>query len=421
MLRAAGASIPEVDDTPDLRDQDVPRRGARSRTGNRTRRPACPCLKRASSSRGSLGCAYSYLVPAETLEPGTHGRITVASTSEVARAEGAFVAQAHVRPLDGGEVRLARRFGDSEAEALDALREAIEEHVKTVSKPSAPLGEPTLTPVTEADFVILGAREGMKQFAALVYRSHRYVAPDSDAAKDRELSGSDIVPVTVVDGFVSAIVDHLQAWVDKTGGREEDTAMWLSLYSDYTLFRPVLESLAAAVWVLGPTDGRERVKNATKLLATELSQAKKYADRVRRSGSPDEEAEKLNRGLERIFNEVCDTMGFDKKQMSRPVDPSTLPDKASRFIPGSDKKFYRLWAVCSAHAHAQLFTVMRHGARSVGSGPLGDWTYVEANSDAFAELVRFTADGLTVLSKLLNERGHSLDPGVGPRPGSGSA
>jgi len=111
-------------------------------------------------------------------------------------------------------------------------------------------------------------------------------------------------------------------------------------------------------------------------------------------------------------------MGFDQKKMSLPVEPSTLPDKASRFIPGSDKKFYRLWALCSAHAHAQLFTVMRHGARSAGTGPHGDWTYVEADSEAFAEVVRFTADGLSVLSKLLNTRGHSLDAGAGPRPGT---
>lgn len=336
------------------------------------------------------------------------------------RAAGAFVAQAWVRPLDGSEVKLARRFGETEDEALNALREAIETHIRTVSKPSAPLGEPVFTPASEADHAILNAREGMKAFAALIYRSHRYVAPGSDAANDRALSGSDVVPVTVVDGFVSAIVDHLQAWVDKTGGREEEPAMWLSLYSDYTLFRPVLESLAAAVWVLGPTDGRERVKNATKLLATELSQGKKYADRVRRSGQPDEEAEKVNRGLERIVREVCIKMGFDEKQMTRPVEPSTLPDKASRFIPNSDKKFYRLWAICSAHAHAQLFTVMRHGARTAGTGPHGDWTYVEADSEAFAEVVRFTADGLNVLSSLLNKRGHSLDAEAGPRPGGGA-
>lgn len=172
------------------------------------------------------------------------------------------------------------------------------------------------------------------------------------------LSGSDIVPRAIVDGVVSAIVDHLQAWVDKTGGREEDPAMRLSLYSDYTLFRPVLESLAGAVWILGPPDSRERVKKTTKLFATELVQAEKYAAHMRRSGSPDEEAERTNRGLRHIFNEVCNRMSFPVKGMSIPVDPSTLPNKASRFVPGSDKKFYRLWAICSAHAHAQLFTVM---------------------------------------------------------------
>lgn len=257
----------------------------------------------------------------------------------------------------------------------------------------------------------------MRRFAAQVYRSHRFIAPDSDAANDSVLSGSDIVPVNVVDGFVSAIVDHLQAWVDKTGGHDGEPQLWLSLYSDYTLFRPVLESLAAAIWVLGPDDSRERIKNATKLLATELSQAKRFADRVRRAGHPDALTEQVNAGLERIVHDVCARMGFDERQINRPVDPSTLPDKASRFVPGANNTFYRLWSICSAHAHAQLFAVMRHGARTAGTGPHGGWTYVEADSESFAELVTFTGDALNELSSLLNRRGHSLDTGGGPRPG----
>jgi len=119
-------------------------------------------------SRHYWPCPYPDSVPAEKLEPGTQSRIAVASTSETMRAAGAFVAQAWVRPLDGGAPKLARRFGETEAEALDALREAIETHIRTVTKPSAPLGEPMLTPASEADQVIIGAREGMKQFAALV-------------------------------------------------------------------------------------------------------------------------------------------------------------------------------------------------------------------------------------------------------------
>lgn len=40
MLRPVGASIPEIDDTPDLRDHEVPSQGARSRTGERAAEPS---------------------------------------------------------------------------------------------------------------------------------------------------------------------------------------------------------------------------------------------------------------------------------------------------------------------------------------------------------------------------------------------
>lgn len=356
-------------------------------------------------------------MPQLHLEPGTHGRFEVAATSETARVHGAFVARAHVRPSDGSAVETVHAFGATEEDALDALHHAVVESIGTVTPSGAPLGEPTAGPPSDDDIIILNARAGMKRFAAQIYRSHRFVTPESDAANDTILSGSGIVPVNVVDGFVAAIVDHLQAWVDKTGGHEDEPQLWLSLYSDYTLFRPILESLAAAIWVLGPDNGRERVKNATKLLATELNQSQRFAERMRRAGHPDALTEQVNAGLQRIVSNVCAQMGFDERQIARPVDPSALPSKASRFVPGSNNTFYRLWSICSAHAHAQLFAVMRHGARTAGSGPRGDWTYVEADSASFAELVTFVGQALSVLSELLNRRGHALDAGAGPRPG----
>lgn len=377
----------------------------------------------------SRGCVYpnsvprlSNSVPRLSLEPGNHGRLSVAASTDAIYHRGAYVANARLRPLDGGPVQLVRMFGSTEQEALDALRNAIAERIGTVTEPSTPFGEPVTERASDADRLIISAREGMRAFTAQVYASSRFVGASSEAAEDRRVSGSDIVPITVVDGYVSAIVDHLQAWVDKTGGHEGEPQLWLSLYSDYTIFRPVLESLAAAIWILGPDTSEERIRNATKLLVTEHARAKQFAERMRRASRPDTHSEKVNSGLERVIREVCGRMGFHESSMfSATVDPSSLPNKASRFIPGSDGKFYRLWAICSAHAHAQLFTVMRHAARSEGTGPNGAWTYVEADSDAFAEVVEFTADALNVLVTLLNQRGHVLDRQSGPRPGIGES
>lgn len=305
---------------------------------------------------------------------------------------------------------MVRRFGATEHEALASLRGAILERIATVTEPSAPNEEPEEQPLSEADRTIFSARDGFRAFTQHVYSTDRFVAEDSDAARDREAAGNDVIPTALVDGYVSSIVDHLQAWVDKTGGRSPEPQLWLSLYSDYTLFRPVLESLAAAIWILGPNSTVERVKNAVKLAATEHEKARQYVEGLRRANRPDEESERVNDALGRLVREVCTRMDFEADRIvGVTVDPSALPRKASRFVPGSDAKFHRLWSVCSAHAHAQLFSVLRHASRTEIEGHRGAGTYAEVDSETFAEVVAFTGDALNVLVTLLNRRGFVLE------------
>lgn len=73
-----------------------------------------------------------------SLQPGTHGKFSVAGTRPALRSRGEFVAHARVRPADGGKVQLVRRFGATKDEALDALRTAIEERIgETTEQPTA--------------------------------------------------------------------------------------------------------------------------------------------------------------------------------------------------------------------------------------------------------------------------------------------
>ncbi len=279
-----------------------------------------------------------------------------------------------------------------------------------MTEPPAPSAEPEEQPLSEADRIIFGARDGFQSFTQHVYSTNRFVADHSDAAGDREAAGNDVIPTALVDGFILSIVDHLQAWVDKTGGRSAEPQLWLSLYSDYTLFRPVLESLAAAIWILGPDSTDERVKNAVKLAATDHEKARQYVETLRRANRPDVESERVNDALGRLIRQVCARMDFDADRIvGVTVDPSALPRKASRFVPGSDSKFHRLWSVCSAHAHAQLFSVLAPRVSDGDRGVSRAGTYAEVDSEAFAEVVAFTGDALNVLVTLLNRRGFVLE------------
>ncbi len=106
---------------------------------------------RNNESTTRFGHVYDETVSRPQLKPGAHGHIAVTQTTAALRSRGAFVAHARVRPLDGGNVQIVRRFGPTERDALSALQAAIVERVGAVSEANV---------VSVVDRRILAARLG---------------------------------------------------------------------------------------------------------------------------------------------------------------------------------------------------------------------------------------------------------------------
>lgn len=294
-------------------------------------------------------------------------------------------------------MQLVRRFGATKDEALAELHSALAERIENVTR------------LSNADADIVNLRRAFLDFVEVVGDGTRIVEKGSDAAGDEAATGNRIIPYAIVDGQLMAVLDHLRAWADKLAGSGVKDTYSLNLYADYTLFRPVLESLASAIWMLGPDEREQRIKNALKVAATELRLTKMYTDALRRAGTPDEGSEENTALLEGAIRFTSASTGADaSKTLSFVIDPSELPRKAQRFVGGRGQDFYRYWAMCSAHAHAQIFGVLRHASRTEHDGPDGRWTYAEMDSENFAAMLHFVSKALNVLVELLNKRGHSL-------------
>lgn len=268
------------------------------------------------------------------------------------------------------------------------------------------------------DVAILQHRDSFIRFATHINSATSFVRAGSDADSDRELTQSRTVPVSLVDGFVASITDHLTAWAEKAGYDAREPILRLSLYSDYTLFRPVIESLASLIWVLAPDSQLDRIKHAVTLANVERARGRRFVESLAAAGTPDEEMARSIAALDGDLRGVCARAGLDPARLldANGLDPSSLTRKVSQFVPGPTLDVFRHWATCSAHAHAQLMTTLTRATRTQGVGVHGDFTYAEANSEHLAELVRFIARLLDIMVGLLNKRGHVLDTANPPDP-----
>lgn len=340
------------------------------------------------------GYAYADFVPRPSLQPGTHGKLSVAGTRPALRSRGAFVAHTRVRPTDGGEVQLVRRFGASRDEALDALRAAIEKRIGAVIEQPVP---------TTADQQILLARFAFAHFSNSYFQSTPFVLPGSDAEEDQRTSGSDHIPNRVVEGFAASVADHVRAWYRATAPTDDDPRPFLYVYADYTLWRAVLESLATAIWIVGPETPRQRIERATRVAIYEW---KKSAPVLRHSGDADPSAERLHEGQRVVIGRVCDQMGFDFDSLAKKgAEPSKVVRGAREHLGRKGDDFFYWWTICSRYAHAQSLTVMLRGVRTRAESAHGHVVNVTTGEALLAELVEFARNATEGMVELLTQRG----------------
>lgn len=177
---------------------------------------------------------------------------------------------------------------------------------------------------------------------------------DSDLDMDHDLAQSLVVPVLVVNGLANSVGDHLDAWVTKSHDGHT------GVFADFTLFRPVVESLAAIIWILGAAESKDRISRTIQFVNIELRKGQHLVRDLQKAGSPDQPMQNIFKELEDSLLQACENVGLDhtKCMPERPLDPSKLTKKAAQYVPGPTLDTYKFWALCSAHAHSQMFTVL---------------------------------------------------------------
>lgn len=339
---------------------------------------------------------YSEFVPRPPLQPGTHGRISVAPTSEALRARGEFVAHARVRPHDGSEVRLVRRFGSTETGALASLRSVLTDLVGAVEESAI---------ITDAERRILTARAGFGRFVAVYDSTLPHLQGGTEASEDFRRSTSPLVPMLLTEGFAATIVDHLRTWGISTAPQGDDPRPSLGFASDFTLFRAVLESLAAAIWMLGPAERETRILRATRLAIYEHS---KSTPLKRMDGSIDAREQRLFDEQRADIEQVCAAMNYDFDALSsrtKVLGPTEFVRGARDFIPGAADEFFYYWTVCSRYSHAQMQSARAWSVESEQWTADGSTALFEVDPSLVADIADFITTALDQLVALLRERG----------------
>lgn len=367
---------------------------------------ASPSLPDPGQRRGYI---YADCVPRPSLRPGTHGKLSVARSRPALRSHGEFVAHARVRPSDGSSVQLVRRFGDTEGKALAGLRAAIEERIGAVAEQPVP---------TEAGQQLLLARFTFAHFSNDYFHSTPFVLAGGDAEEDQRTSGSDHIPNRVVEGFAASVADHVRAWCRATAPTYDDPRPFVYVYADYTLWRAVLESIAAAIWIVGPETSRERIERATRVAIYEW---KKSAPVPRFSGETDASATRLYEEQRAVIERVCDQVGFSFDSLAKKgAEPSKVVRAAREYLGREGDDFSYWWTICSRYAHAQSLTVMLRGVRTRVESPHGQVVDVTTDETLLAELVEFARNATEGLVELLVRRGLHRAPRMAETNSAGS-
>lgn len=255
-----------------------------------------------------------------------------------------------------------------------------------------------------------GAVGGFRAFAATIKSGIPRVRSGSTVETDQNLSRNVVIPHLIVSGLIGSVADHLSAWAELADSQDEETGLLLHLAADYTLFRPVVEGLVEAIWILDGSDSHDRVKRAADIAKIEYVHGSKLVRDLDKARFSDEKTSQGIAALGRIIQTTAEALNLDAADYlaERPIDPSSLTRKIAHRVPGNTLRSFRFWAITSAHAHGQLISTLRFAQETKLSGEYEGGAYYAADEKLLADLIRFVADLLTIVIDLLNEQGYEL-------------
>lgn len=258
--------------------------------------------------------------------------------------------------------------------------------------------------------VLGGAVDGFRAFAATVKAGVPRVRAGSAIESDQQLSGNVVIPHLIVSGLIGSVADHLSAWAEFADSQDDETGLLLHLAADYTLFRPVVEGLVEAIWILDGTEPAQRIKRAMDIAKIEYSHGSRYVKELGKARFPDDKTAQGIAALEGIIRATAQAIELDPDTYleERAIDPSSITRKIAHRVSGNTLRTFRFWAITSAHAHGQLISTLRFAQESKLTGVHEGGAHYETDENLLAELVLFIAELLDIAVTLLNEQGYEL-------------
>ena len=231
----------------------------------------------------------------------------------------------------------------------------------------------------------------------------------STAESDQRVTGSLIIPHGIVAGLAHAAADHLGAWAELASSPGAGTLL-LHVNADYTLFRPVLESLTEIIWILDGDTPNARIARALEIAKVEYRHGLALTSALNKAGTPDAKTSAGIAALGKVIKSSAVAIGLDGDEFLKGdlIDPSALTRKIAARVPGPTLQTLRYWAITSAHAHGQLFSTLRFAVETPLKAPHAGGALYEPDEALVAELVTFISELVRIAVDLLNEQGYEL-------------
>jgi hypothetical protein len=123
----------------------------------------------------------------------------------------------------------------------------------------------------------------------------------------------------------------------------------IHMYAPYSLLRSAVENASAAVWLLQPDSGTERVTRRLRLAAVDIRQGEEVKELTGQSGSPSKQ-DRLDQ-----VKAIAARAGCDEDKAVRGVGYAEIVRAAGADLPLGMKTVYLSWKLCSGITHGDFW------------------------------------------------------------------
>ncbi|MCP2326970.1 hypothetical protein HDA40_005477 [Hamadaea flava] len=178
------------------------------------------------------------------------------------------------------------------------------------------------------------------------------------------------------------------------------------MHVDYMLFRPIIENLLTAIWILGPEDSTVRIQRTLASWESELSDAAKFGRNVKKySGNPNYPGiHEHDAACDQLRARLAQVTAATGVEVDRRLALTSIVAAAGEHIPQLGQlRAYWAWSTASGMTHGQSLVGINMGnfdADDRGSGDL------DAEFEASPRVVLDYVESVQLMFKTLEELFH---------------